>query len=455
MPNLRPVEILVLLLIVLLLIVLVLFGARRLPDLARGVGQSIRVFRAEVKEPTADRNGGALPTDRRPLVEPAGDLTAEESRRYARHLVLPEVGLDGQRRLRAASVLVIGAGGLGSPVLTYLAAAGVGRLAIVDDDRVDVTNLQRQVVHGSDDVGRLKVDSAADAVAAIDAGVEVVRHSVRLDADNALDLISGHDLVIDCADNFPTRYLVNDACEILGTPYVWGAIQALHGQVSTFWAAPPGGSGVTYRDVFPEPPPPGTVPSCAEGGVLGALCGAVGSMMAVEAIKLVTGVGEWLLGRLLVVDGAAGRWDEVPVRADPRRLPVTALTPVDATCELPPGRVGEIDPAGLALRLGSPDTAPVLLDVREAGERAAMSIAGSIHIPLAQLDPVALMGRVGAREVVVYCRSGARSAVAGGTLAAAGVSVSHLGGGILAWVAEGQPVQGAQAAWAGEAIIGR
>jgi adenylyltransferase/sulfurtransferase len=396
-----------------------------------------------------------VPTDRRPLVEPVGDLTVDEARRYARHLALPEVGIDGQRRLRAASVLVLGAGGLGSPVLTYLAAAGVGRLAVVDDDCVDLTNLQRQVVHGSDDVGRLKVDSAADAVAAINPGVEVLRHHARLDADNALDLLRGHDLVLDCADNFATRYLINDACEILGKPYVWGAIQALHGQVTTFWAAPPVGGGVTYRDVFPEPPPSGTVPSCAEGGVLGALCGAVGSMMAVEAIKLITGIGEWLLGRLLIVDVAAARWDEVPVMADPRRSPVTALTRIEPTCALPPVMVGEIDPVGLARRLGSPDTAPVLLDVREADEHAAMAISDSIHVPLAQLDPVELAGRLGARDVVVYCRSGVRSAAAAGALAAAGLSVSHLAGGILAWVAGGQPVQGVQAGREAPAIIAR
>jgi adenylyltransferase/sulfurtransferase len=288
----------------------------------------------------------------------------------------------------------------------------------------------------------------------IDPGVEVVPHPVRLTADNALDLCCGYDLVIDCADNFATRYLVNDACEILGKPYVWGAIQGMHGQVSTFWAAPPGGGDVTYRDVFPTPPPPGTVPSCAEGGVLGALCGVVGSMMAVEAIKLITGVGEWMLGRLLVIDAAAGRWDEVPVRADVRRVPVTELTGIDA-CEPLPPRAPEVDVAQLALLLASPGPTPVLVDVREADEHAAMAIADSIHVPLAQLDPAALAARLGTRDVVAYCRSGPRSAVAADALAKAGLRVRNLAGGILAWVAAGHPVQGAEAGRADVASITR
>lgn len=226
-----------------------------------------------------------------PLVEPGPPLTDAERARYARHLLLPEIGDVGQRRLRAARVCVIGAGGLGAPVLQYLAAAGVGRIGVVDDDVVDVTNLQRQVIHGHADVGRPKVDSAAESVRAIDPGVEVVPHRVRL-AEDTVDLLADYDVVVDGADNFPTRYLVNDACVRLGLPEVWGSVLRFDAQVSVFWGRPPAGvpaAGVDLRDLFPEPPAEGTVPSCAVAGVLGALCGQVGSLMATEVVKLVTG----------------------------------------------------------------------------------------------------------------------------------------------------------------------
>lgn len=256
-----------------------------------------------------------------PLVEPGPPLTDAERARYARHLLLPEIGDVGQRRLRAARVCVIGAGGLGAPVLQYLAAAGVGRIGVVDDDVVDVTNLQRQVIHGHADVGRPKVDSAAESVRAIDPGVEVVPHRVRL-AEDTVDLLADYDVVVDGADNFPTRYLVNDACVRLGLPEVWGSVLRFDAQVSVFWGRPPAGvpaAGVDLRDLFPEPPAEGTVPSCAVAGVLGALCGQVGSLMATEVVKLVTGVGRPLLGRVAVLDALAGVWREVPLRPSGRR----------------------------------------------------------------------------------------------------------------------------------------
>uniref|UniRef100_UPI000B27A009 ThiF family adenylyltransferase n=1 Tax=Cellulosimicrobium cellulans TaxID=1710 RepID=UPI000B27A009 len=285
----------------------------------------------------------AAPPRLAPLVAPGRELTTEELERYARHLSLPGVGPEGQRRLAAARVLVVGAGGLGSPALLYLAAAGVGTIGIVDDDAVDTSNLQRQVIHGGADVGRRKVDSARDAIGDVNPHVRVVAHPVRLDADNALDVLRGYDVVLDGADNFPTRYLVSDAAEVLGIPVVWGSIYRFQGQVSVFWGRPrfasdpaadvdaPGRDagaaprGVTYRDVFPVPPPPGAAPDCATGGVLGAMCGTVGSVMATEALKLVTGAGTTLLGRLAVYDALDLTWRQLAVRPDPTRAPVTEV----------------------------------------------------------------------------------------------------------------------------------
>ena len=274
-----------------------------------------------------------------PLVEPAPALSRDEVARYARHLLIPEVGLLGQRRLKAARVLVVGAGGLGSPALLYLAAAGVGTIGVVDDDVVEASNLQRQVVHGVDDVGRPKTDSAADTLAGVNPLVTVVRHDLRLDSGNALELIGGYDLVLDGTDNFATRYLVNDACVLLGKPHVWGSIYRFDGQVSVWWAE----HGPCYRCVFPEPPPPGMVPSCAEGGVLGVLCAAIGSVQATEAIKLLTGVGEPLVGRLMVHDALRQTWDTLTVRKDPdcavcgASPTVTRLVDYEVFCGLGPG----------------------------------------------------------------------------------------------------------------------
>ncbi|MFJ4106198.1 molybdopterin-synthase adenylyltransferase MoeB [Oerskovia enterophila] len=280
-----------------------------------------------------------------PLVAPSTEpLSPEELARYSRHLALPGIGIEGQQRLRAARVLVVGAGGLGSPALLYLAAAGVGTIGIVDDDRVEVSNLQRQVIHGGSDVGRPKVASARAAIAEVNPHVTVRLHEQRLDAGNVLDVLAGYDLVLDGTDNFATRYLVGDAAEIAGIPCVWGSIFRFQGQVSVFWATPPGGEGVVYRDVFPEPPPPGTVPDCATGGVLGAMCGTIGSVMATEAVKLVTGAGRTLLGRLAVYDSLELTWRHLTVRADPQREPVTGLLSGDqayeAFCGLAPVPAG-------------------------------------------------------------------------------------------------------------------
>ncbi|MBK5217595.1 MAG: molybdopterin-synthase adenylyltransferase MoeB, partial [Propionibacteriales bacterium] len=240
-----------------------------------------------------------------PLVEPAAELTADEVRRYSRHLIIPDVGMTGQKRLKNAKVLIIGAGGLGSPALLYLAAAGVGTLGIIDFDNVDESNLQRQVIHGQSDIGKSKALSAAESIAEINPLVKVIIHDERLENANVLDIFAGYDLILDGTDNFATRYLVNDGAVLLGKPYVWGSIYRFEGQVSVFWAQ----EGPHYRDLYPEPPPPGMVPSCAEGGVLGVLCASIGSIMVTEAIKLITGIGDPLIGRLMVYDALEMRYN--------------------------------------------------------------------------------------------------------------------------------------------------
>src|SRR5215475_7271214 len=248
-----------------------------------------------------------------PLVEPAAELTLDEVKRYSRHLIIPEIGMTGQKRLKNARVLVVGAGGLGSPALLYLAAAGVGTLGVIDFDVVDESNLQRQIIHGQSDIGRLKAESARDAVAEINPFVTVQVHTEALSNDNVLEIFSGYDLIVDGTDNFATRYMVNDACVLLGKPYVWGSIYRFDGQASVFWAD----YGPCYRCLYPEPPPPGMVPSCAEGGVLGVLCASIGSIQVNEAIKLLTGIGEPLVGRLMVYDALEMTYRTVKVRKDP------------------------------------------------------------------------------------------------------------------------------------------
>ncbi|MBX6169705.1 MAG: molybdopterin-synthase adenylyltransferase MoeB, partial [Thermobispora bispora] len=248
-----------------------------------------------------------------PLVEPAAELTVDEVRRYSRHLIIPDVGMTGQKRLKNAKVLCVGAGGLGSPALMYLAAAGVGTLGIIDFDVVDESNLQRQVIHGQSDVGRPKVESAAAKVREINPFVNVVVHNTTLTTDNVMEIFSGYDLIVDGTDNFATRYMVNDAAVLLGKPYVWGSIYRFDGQASVFWAE----HGPCYRCLYPEPPPPGMVPSCAEGGVLGVLCASIGAIQVNEAIKLITGIGEPLVGRLMIYDALEMKYRDVKVRKDP------------------------------------------------------------------------------------------------------------------------------------------
>ncbi|MBO0922718.1 ThiF family adenylyltransferase [Cellulomonas sp. zg-ZUI222] len=390
--------------------------------------------------------GAPLP----PLVEPGPPLTPGQVARYARHLALAEVGEAGQRRLLAARVLVVGAGGLGSPVLLYLAAAGVGTLGIVDDDVVEVSNLQRQVVHGAADVGRRKVDSAADAVRALDPALDVRAHPVRLDADNARTLLAGYDLVVDGSDNFATRYLLDDVCAGLGLPWVWGSLQRGHAQVSTFWSTPPVGEGVTLRDVFGGPPPDGTVPPCAVDGVLGAVCAAAGAAMALEVVRLVCGAGRTLLGRVVVHDAFAGTWHDVPVRrraGDSRRdgaggatdapSPVRrADAPTGAPADAPPGAPAG-RPAPRDVRTGdvvAADDADVV-DLRDAVEVAALPFPGARHVPFAQfVSETTLAGLDPDRPLVLVCRVGSRSAHAAALARAAGVrDARHLPGGVAAW----------------------
>lgn len=259
-----------------------------------------------------------------PLVEPAAELSNDEVARYSRHLIIPDVGMDGQKRLKNAKVLVIGAGGLGSPTLLYLAAAGVGTIGIVEFDVVDESNLQRQVIHGQSDVGRPKAESARDSILEINPFVTVNIHDQRLEPEGAIELFSGYDLILDGTDNFATRYLVNDAAVLAHKPYVWGSIYRFEGQASVFWEDAPDGRGINYRDLYPQAPPPGMVPSCAEGGVLGILCASIGSIMGTEAIKLICGIGEPLLGRLMVYDALDMTYRTIRIRKDPegRRSPV-------------------------------------------------------------------------------------------------------------------------------------
>jgi molybdopterin/thiamine biosynthesis adenylyltransferase/rhodanese-related sulfurtransferase len=396
-----------------------------------------------------------------PLVEPGPPLTPAEVRRYSRHLTLPGIGMAGQRRLKNARVLVVGAGGLGSPALLYLAAAGVGTIGVVDDDLVDESNLQRQVVHGQDDVGRPKVDSAAEAVARVNPLVTVVRHQVRLDSGNALDVLRGYDVVLDGTDTFPARYLLGDATTLLGLPCVWGSIYRFDGQVAVFWGDPRPGPdgiaepGVTYRDVFPEPPPPGLVPSCEEGGVLGVLPAAIGSVMATEAIKLICGTGEPLLGRLLVLDALDMSWRTIHVRRSPETVPVTELVDYEAFCGLAGGYAGS-GPAADDATISATDLAGwlaerergtadfVLVDVREAQEREIVRIPGAVAVPVGRFrtgEGVAEVRALAAgRRVVLHCKSGSRSAEALAVLRAAGFTDAvHVAGGVLAWVAEVDP----------------
>ena len=371
-------------------------------------------------------------------------LTNAEVARYSRHLIMPEVGMDGQLRLKAASVLCIGAGGLGSPVAMYLAAAGVGRIGIVDFDVVDYSNLQRQIIHGTPDVGRPKLESARDSLAAINPEVSIETHDVALSSANALDVFRDYDIIVDGTDNFPTRYLVNDACVLLGKPNCYGSIFRFEGQASVFGAP----DGPCYRCLYPEPPPPGLVPSCAEGGVLGILPGVVGTIQATEAVKLIIGAGEPLIGRFLIYDALRMRFRELKLRRDPdcpvcgENRTVTELIDYDQFCGVAPAATAasEAPPPSddatveqLKARLDGQD-APFILDVREPQEYQICNIPGSTLIPLGEL-PSRLHELEGRGEMIVHCKSGARSAKAVKLLREAGFAqAKNLRGGILRWI---------------------
>ncbi|MDJ0456432.1 molybdopterin-synthase adenylyltransferase MoeB [Arthrobacter sp. NQ7] len=379
-----------------------------------------------------------------PLVEPAAGLTSDEVERYSRHLIIPEIGALGQRRLKNAKVLVIGAGGLGAPALLYLAAAGVGTIGIVDDDVVDLSNLQRQVIHGVSDVGRLKIESARDAITELNPLVDVRLHNVRLDSSNALELFGGYDLILDGADNFATRYLVNDAAAILGKPYVWGSIFRFDGQVSVFWEK----HGPTYRDLYPEAPPAGSVPSCGEGGVFGMLCAAVGSLMVTEAVKLITGVGRSLLGRVALFDALGGSWREIRVAKDPAAEPITQLTDYEAFCGILPETQADTEHTVTATQLATMLASRKaglkdfeLVDVREAGEYDIVRIEGAKLIPQGRILAGEAWDELPQdREIVFHCKAGTRSANVLAAARQAGYQrVSHLDGGILAWVRDVEP----------------
>jgi molybdopterin/thiamine biosynthesis adenylyltransferase/rhodanese-related sulfurtransferase len=394
------------------------------------------------------------------LVEPADELTIDEVRRYSRHLIIPDVGMTGQKRLKNAKVLVIGAGGLGSPALLYLAAAGVGTLGIVEFDEVDESNLQRQVIHGQSDIGRPKAESAKDSIAEINPLVNVVVHGERLDNDNVKEIFSGYDLIVDGTDNFATRYMVNDAAYFLGIPYVWGSIYRFDGQASVF-APTLVDDAPCYRCLYPEPPPPGMVPSCAEGGVLGVLCASIGSIQVNEAIKLLAGIGDPLVGRLMIYDALEMEYRKLKVRKDPNcalcgeNPTVTDLIDYEFFCGAVSDEAADAaaDATISVVQLehmlkereeGSRDF--VLVDVREPNEFEINQIPGSVLIPkgdflngsaLEQLPSVD-----SGKQIVMHCKTGVRSAETLAIVKGAGYDDAvHVGGGVVAWVNQIDPSQ--------------
>ena len=383
-----------------------------------------------------------------PLVEPAAELSVDEVRRYSRHLIIPDVGMTGQKRLKNAKVLCVGAGGLGSPALLYLAAAGVGTLGVIDFDIVDESNLQRQIIHGQSDVGRSKAESARDSINELNPLVNVIVHTERLDSDNAMQVFEPYDLIVDGTDNFATRYLVNDACVLLGKPYVWGSIYRFDGQASVFWAD----HGPCYRCLYPEPPPPGMVPSCAEGGVLGVLCASIGSIQVTEAIKVITGIGDPLVGRLMIYDALDMTYRSVKVRKDPecpvcgKNPTVTELIDYEEFCgavseEAQEAAMGSTISARQLKEMLDGDDNIFLVDVREPNEYEIVSIPGSVLIPKGEFLSGAALERLPQdRRIVLHCKSGARSAECLAVVKDAGFSDAvHVGGGVLAWVSQVDP----------------
>ncbi|HEY0644811.1 MAG TPA: adenylyltransferase/sulfurtransferase MoeZ [Nocardioides sp.] len=391
------------------------------------------------------------------LVEPAAELTIDEVRRYSRHLIIPDVGMAGQKRLKNAKVLVIGAGGLGSPALLYLAAAGVGTLGIAEFDTVDESNLQRQVIHGVSDIDKPKGQSAKESIAEINPYVEVVLHPERLDNDNVMDVFRGYDLIVDGTDNFATRYMVNDAAFFLGIPYVWGSIYRFDGQASVF--APMLGEDLPcYRCLYPEPPPPGMVPSCAEGGVLGVLCASIGSIQVNEAIKLLTGIGDPIAGKLMIYDALEMEYRKLKVRKDPNcalcgeNPTVTELIDYDAFCGAVSDEAAEaaagstISVVQLEHMLKERDNGErdfVLVDVREPNEAEINHIPGAVLIPKGEfLNGNALSQLPSDKQIVMHCKSGVRSAETLAIVKGAGsADAVHVGGGVVAWVSQIDPSQ--------------
>lgn len=377
-----------------------------------------------------------------PLVEPGPALTAAQLSRYSRNIRLAELGELGQRRLTAARVCVLGAGGLGAPILLYLAAAGVGTIGVVDDDTVELSNLQRQVIHDETDVGAFKAQSAANSIMRLSSDVTVKPHVLRLTEANIRAVFEQYDLVIDGTDNFATRYLVSDTCADLGIPLIWGSILRFDAQVSVFWSRPPDGSGIapiTLRDLYPDPPPEGTVESCATAGVLGAMCGQVGSVMAAEAVKLITGIGEPLIGRVLALDALTAQWSDVRLRPNPesRDTAATASRPSESSHPSPRAATA-IAAEDLHRKLTDREAGNetfLLIDVREPHENQTGAIPGSVLLPLGELLTENGRARIDPDvPVVVYCHSGARSDRAAETLTRAGHhDVRSLVGGYESW----------------------
>ena len=378
-----------------------------------------------------------------PLVEKGPALTVDEVRRYSRHLIIPDVAMAGQQRLMNAKVLCVGAGGLGSPALMYLAAAGVGTLGIVEFDTVDESNLQRQIIHGQSDIGKSKAISAKEKIAEINPNVNVIVHELRLDTDNVMEIFSQYDLIVDGTDNFATRYLVNDACVLLKKPYVWGSIYRFDGQASVFWAE----YGPCYRCLYPEPPPPGMVPSCAEGGVLGVLCASIGSIQTTEAIKLIAGIGEPLIGQLMIYDALEMSYRKIKVRKDPKcplcgdKPTQTALLPdYEAFCGVLSDAAevavkdSTISVTELKSKIDKKENF-LLIDVREPSEYEIVKIPGSVLIPKQGfLDGSALSGLPQDKPIILHCKSGVRSAECLAILKSAGFAdASHVSGGVVAW----------------------
>ena len=375
-------------------------------------------------------------------------LNKQEYERYSRHLILPEVGLEGQKRLKAASVLCIGTGGLGSPLLLYLAAAGVGRIGIVDFDIVDHSNLQRQVIHGTSWVGKPKIESAKNRILEINPFCQVDLYETRVSSENAIDIATPYDIIIDGTDNFPTRYLMNDVCVLLNKPNVYGSIFRFEGQATVFNYE----GGPNYRDLYPEPPPPGMVPSCAEGGVLGVLCGVVGSIQATEAIKIILGQGTTLSGRLLLYNALEMTFRQLKLRPNPVRPVIEKLIDYEQFCGIPQAKaqeasqqtqIPEMTVAQLKELIDSGAKDFVLLDVRNPHEYQICQIPGSVLVPLPDIEQGAGVAKVkellNGHRLIAHCKMGGRSAKALGILKEAGIEGINVKGGITAWSQEVDP----------------